>query len=340
MFEIPLTAKRQRVLSFLCVLCILAGLFSAPVLSSAQGEAVRAFWEINAPPERGWTVGDPMVLQLRAIGPKGVEVVLPELPARWGDFEVQSQTLLEPVQQEDGQVSFTREASVTLWAPGTYETPEIAITGRDADGETLEISVSPLSITVVSVLGEEDLEKHDLKPQASLPRPPAWPWIVGGVLAAALLFLAGQWLWRRLHRRRFETAVGDEVAVDDRPPEEIAYEKLDRIAALDLPAQGQFKRHYTMVTECVRTYLEGRYDIPALDRTTGELMIELRRARIDGKVTVALRALMQEADLAKFARSRPPVAQARDAVARARRLVDVTRPDRTAAGNEGEATAP
>ena len=302
------------------------------VRSHAQ-ESVVAIWEIDAPPEGGWTVGDPIPLRLRVTYPTDFDVTLPELPAQWGPFEVRDQKLLGPSQNDSGHITVVRKATVTLWSPGAHETPPFAIHHRETDGKLREAPVPPLSITVASVLTEDDVEKHDLKPQASLPRPPVWPWLLAAMLAAFVLFLTARELQQRLRRRH---AAGPEATepVDDRLPEEIAYEELERVAALDLPAQSEFKRHYTLVTDCVRTYLEGLYRIPAMDRTTGELMLALRKARLGGETIPSLRALLEEADLVKFAKLAPSVERARAAVAQARRLIDITKPNRAAADDE------
>lgn len=300
--------------------------------SQAQ-EPITASWETDAPPEGGWTVGDPIPLRLRVTYPADLDVTVPELPAQWGPFEVREQELLEPTQDADGHVTVVREVTVVLWSPGEHETPPFAVHYREADS-VVEVPVSPLTITVASVLTEEGdqdgrIEKHDLKPQASLPRPPIWPWLLAAVLVAMLLFLAIQRLLPWLRQRR-TTGSEEMEPVDDRFPEEIAYEELERVVALDLPAQSEFKRHYTLVTDCVRTYLEGIYFIPAMDRTTGELIFALRKARLGGEMLPSLRALLEEADLVKFAKLAPSVERARDAVIQARRLVDITKPDRTA----------
>jgi hypothetical protein len=320
----------------LCVLPFLIHLLLAPGIARSQ-EPVVAVWEIDPPPEGGWTVGDQISLRLRATYSADMEVTLPELPDQWGPFEVREQTLLDPVQNDSGAVTAVREVKVTLWAPGEYETPPLTIHYRYAGGELRAVPVPPLSVTIASVLVEDDMEKRDLKPQASLPRPPVWPWLVAGVAIAVLLFFAGRRLWQRMRRSPGE-AVELAVPVDDRFPEEIAYDELDRITTLDLPARDEFKRHYTLVADCVRVYLEGLYRIPAMDRTTGEVIMGLHGSRVDGGIVPLLRALLGEADLVKFAKFRPTLDQARQAVAQARHLVDVTKPDRPSESDEPEAS--
>ena len=310
-------------------------LLTLAVVQSEAQEPVLVFWETGPPPEGGWTVGDPIPLRLRASYRASFEVVLPELPAQWGPFEVREQTLLDPIAQDDGSVIAVREATVVLWSPGEHETPPFAAGYRSDDGQPGQVRVPPITITVASVLPEGEggqdgsIEKHDLKPQASLPEPPVWPWLLLSMLAAAPLFLAGRWLMDRLRRPESVEPGAAVLVKDERFPEEIAYDELDRITALDLPVQGEFKRHYTLVTDCARVYVQGIYPIPAMDRTTAELLSALRSARITGEPLSLLRPLLQEADLVKFAKLEPPVKQAGAAITQARRLVDVTKPDRT-----------
>jgi hypothetical protein len=305
---------------------------SVGVVLAQVEQPVLVEWTVEAAPEGGWTVGDRIQLSLRAAYPAGLEVTLPELPQEWGEFEVREQTLLEPVENEDGTPFDTahgktllavRQATVTLWSPGEHPTPPFDVRYRDADGQLHQVPVPPLTINVVSVLGEGETEKRDLKPQVSLPLPSRWPWVLGGLLLAALLGLAGFVAYKRL-RRRATLAHAPAAPVDTRTPEEIAYSELDRIAALDLPGKGELKLHYTSVSDCMRAYVQGRYHIPALDRTTQELMRAMRQSHIQSQHVAPLQDLLTQADLVKFAKLRPPIPQARAAISQARHIVELT----------------
>jgi hypothetical protein len=304
-------------------------LLLTPAFAQSSSDII-ALWESDVPPEGGWTVGDPLALRLRVIAPEGVNVTLPELPATWGDFEVREQAA-QPPETKDGKTTTVLAATVALWAPGDHETPPITVTYQTADGAAHEITATPLTVSIASVLteatpnAEGQIEKHDLKPQATLPRPPIWPWIIGGLVALTLLYFAGRWLWQRLPRRARAAEIVSEP-VDTRPPDVIAYEELDRIAALDLPAQGAFKAHYTLLTDCVRAYAGRVYAIPALDSTTFELLAALRGASLKGEPFNVLRDLLDESDLVKFAKFTPDLEPARAAITRARHFVDITKP--------------
>ncbi|MFQ5578045.1 MAG: hypothetical protein ACE5G8_13760, partial [Anaerolineae bacterium] len=211
------------------------------------------------------TVGDPVTLTLAATYPAGYDIAIPSLPNSWGDFDVRRQSEPETTLDPDGVKTTRQTIEVTLFAPGTFQTPSWSVTLRGQNGETVERAVPQVSLTVLSVLQEGDADLKDIKPQAELPLPPLWPWLAGGLLLAALLAWAARWLYRRLKGRRVDVPLPAAPAADPRPPHEIALAELARIERLDLPGQGRFKEHYTLVGDCLRRYLEGRYHIPALD---------------------------------------------------------------------------
>ncbi len=317
-------------------LVLFALVFSQPL--QAQSSDVIALWESDIPPQQGWTVGDPITLRLRVIVPEDTKVTLPEMPAQWGDFEIREQIIQSPV-TEAGKTTHILAVTAVLWSPGDHVTPPTTVEVPNAAGEITQVPARTLTVTIASVLAEVtpnaegQIEKKDLKPQATISRPPTlprpeakslWPWIVAGGVVL-LLYFVGRWLWQRLQSRAL---VAETAPVDDRYPEEIAYEKLEHIAALDLPAQGKFKQHYTLLTECARAYIEGRYGVPALDSTTYELMADLREQKLERDALHTLRDLLDQADLVKFAKFQPAKDPAYAALAQARHFVDLTKPDR------------
>jgi hypothetical protein len=95
---------------------------------------------------------------------------------------------------------------------------------------------------------------------------------------------------------------------------------------LGLPEQGQFKTHYTLVTDCLREYLENQFQLRAFDRTTSELGQILGQSDLAIEYRQPFIKLFRESDLVKFAKLVPEVEEARQLVEQARRLVEVTKP--------------
>ncbi|MDX1524270.1 MAG: hypothetical protein R3264_21750, partial [Anaerolineae bacterium] len=111
---------------------------------------------------------------------------------------------------------------------------------------------------------------------------------------------------------------------DPRPPEVIAHAELNRIEALNLPAQRQIKEYYTLVSNCLRRYIEGRYRIPAMEQTTYELRTSFRRNHVAPNDSVGLLKLVTESDYVKFARYQPREEEINSLINKARAVVDAT----------------
>ena len=322
-----LTPHASRVLLFLLVGILLLGRrflswlrYRMPTLTflwCCRKMAYRLTWAIISP--SGW----------RSATRPDSQVILPQLPEEWEGFDVVDQTASTTVEQSDGTAITTKDIGIALFEPGQYQTPALIVVHRLADGSIEELATPVIPFNIESVLVEGDTELRDLKSQAELPLPPLWPWIVLGLLLSTLLVgtLVGAGLWA--YHRRQQRALISELplpVIDTRPPEVIAYAELNRIRALDLPAKNQLKEHYSLVTNCLRQYIEGRYQISALEQTTTELRDAFARSLIPTENVRGFVNLFVEGDLVKFARFRPHIGEAYGLINKAQAMVEVTTP--------------
>lgn len=296
------------------------------LLLSPAGVAAQAPSDIDVSLSAGQTeltVGDPVSLTLAVTHSPDDQVIFPGLPATWGAFEVRSQSPTQVAENDDGSLTTSQTIEVTLFVPGEFETPDLLVTVRDASGEVSERAAPPVSLTIASVLVEGDEALRDIRGQAGLSVPPVWPWVVGGVLLVALASLAAYVV---VMRRRARLGLMPEGVRDTRPAYQVALDELDRIKGLDLPGQGRLKEHYTLVSECMRTYLEDAYRVPAIDQTTDEIRQGLRATDFGTEPARHAVELLEESDLVKFAKFVPDVRSAREAAVQSRRLVELTKP--------------
>jgi hypothetical protein len=302
-------------------------LFTLPALAQSPDANVEFF--IKSPEDKPITVGDQITLRLEITHPLDSRVALPQAEQQWQAFEVIDQTAPEVVDNGDGTATTSKDIVVTLFQPGQYETPDLIITHRKPDGAIEELATPIIPIQVTSVL-TEDLELRDLKPQAELPVPPLWPWVLAGLwlatVLAVLLTLAGWWFYRRWQRRAVPAESAPAPIIDTRPPEVIAHAELDRIEALNLPAQHRIKEHYILVADCLRHYIEGCYEIPAPEQTTGELRNAFKKSEAPASDVTGFMRLLTESDLVKFARYIPQPADIYGLINKARAIVDATTP--------------
>jgi hypothetical protein len=308
---------------------ILLSFFLLPRLYAQTLDADVNFYALPLKEDKPYQVGDRITLRLEVKHPVGSQLEMFPLQEEWGDFEVVDQTVWKTVENDDGSATTGRDIIVTLFEPGQYQTPSLVLEHKKPDGSVEELGAPVIRLNVESVLVEGDEELRDIKPQAILPVPPIWPLVLAGLAAGLLVIGAavggGLWLYHRWRRQELMPELPLPM-IDARPPEVIAYAELERIETLNLPANAQFKEHYSLVADCLRRYIEGRYQIPALDRTTTELREAFRTAPAPADGIRAFINLFKESDLVKFARFHPSLEEAYTLINRAREIVRITTP--------------
>jgi hypothetical protein len=131
------------------------------------------------------------------------------------------------------------------------------------------------------------------------------PRLVAAVVAAAAL--AGLALLLRRRRRLATPSPAAPEPAAPAPvvlgPYEVALVRLTRIDRECWPLRDEVDRHFEAVADVLRRYLEEAHGVPALERTTAELVWALPPILADAGLRERCAALLGEADLVKFARA-------------------------------------
>ncbi|MFN0275083.1 MAG: FeoB-associated Cys-rich membrane protein [Chitinophagales bacterium] len=88
--------------------------------------------------------------------------------------------------------------------------------------------------------------------------------------------------------------------------------------------QDKTKEYYVELTDIIRTYIEQRFHLPAMENTSDEIIESLVRLGIDTHQVNNINTILQYADLAKFAKSRPFAAENNLAMQSAKDFVEAT----------------
>ena len=122
----------------------------------------------------------------------------------------------------------------------------------------------------------------------------------------AILFLVGLIL-AYIYRKKYTP----EEIIARIPPFELAKQRLQELDSKQLWQQNKVKQYYVELTDIVRSFIEREMHIPALESTTDELLETISDFNENSKLDIPketilkLKKLLQEADLVKFAKSRP-----------------------------------
>lgn len=128
------------------------------------------------------------------------------------------------------------------------------------------------------------------------------------LLIAALLII-GFWIyWFVIRKQKIEEEKPTYIALT---PYDEAMHKLNELDEKLLWQNNKVKQYYSELTDIIRAYIERELKIPALEKTSDEIMETLNDYHEANTINTTreninkLKKLFQEADLVKFAKSKP-----------------------------------
>ncbi len=308
--------------SVIVSLCLVVALATSAVQIAIAQEVSTADIRVDLSSDHSeLTVGEIATLSLVVSHPVSLTIVIPRLERNWGQFEVQDQTAVQTISEIDGTRTIAKQFRVKLFAPGNFQTPDLPMYIRHSDGSLEEIHYTPLRLMVNSVLSGPDEQLKDLRPPASISSS-FWsqPYAIAFVAVLAVSILAGCGFF--LYRRSQPRLAKSKAQVDTRSAQVIAAEELQRIERLDLPAGGNLKEHYTLITAALKAYLgatwlKDRDQYEVGEMTTEQTRTALERVSIENGSTQLAIELLEEGDLVKFANYAPPASRAYEATVQA-----------------------
>lgn len=225
----------------------------------------------------------------------------------------------------------TRTLTITSWDSGYWAVPpfRFVINGDTAETEAMLITVNTVQVDTSAAF-------KDIKEIYEVPSSwmdwfrDNWKWLVGGAAAIAVIAAVLIWLVRRAKRPKPEAPA--EVVV--LPLHTRTLQALEEIEKKKLWQQGLVKEYQSQVTDILRGYIEQRFNVPALESTTDDLLAALRVSSMNTAQREQLANMLRMADMVKFAKWTPLPAENEQLMAGAIKLVQ-----QTADNNPNDATA-
>ena len=122
------------------------------------------------------------------------------------------------------------------------------------------------------------------------------------------------------------------------PPHIVALAALENLHGACLWQNGEYKLYYSALSDILRTYLDGRFEVGAMEMTTDEIVASLRDVEVEQKLKMELLAVLRDADLVKFAKATPEAQENEAAFDKALNFVEQTKPVEVVEEAEDEPT--
>jgi len=269
------------------------------------------------------TIGDLITYTVKITHDEGVAVQLPSLGENLGGFEIRDYIDHEP-RRENDKIVHQVDYIISTFETGEFEIPPISVS-YTIPPDTIEniLKTPSIEIIVESVNPSEDGDIREIKPPWEIP----FNWkpivLIGSIVLFSILFIIG--LIYVIRKRRKGESIIPRKLEPPRPPHEVAYEELKRLADSDYLEKDEIKLYYSEVSDIIRRYVEGRYQIIAMELTTTEVLDQLKFVEIEKEHFEDFVRFLESCDLVKFAKYIPTEIENEEIWQLATHIVDVTK---------------
>ena len=269
---------------------------------------------------RSCLIGDLIRYRVTVFAPETANVKFPA-NSRFGAFEVlQRYPLQKQISELPGIMAFSAEWDIAAYQLGKLTIPPMSVT-CEMEGRKTLVRTNPVDIEIIPLAPPDAKEPRPAK--APMPYPLS-PLSLMLLLFGVLFTLAAIWLFGKALLWAIQTAWSSWQKVTEKPPlppHLLALQTIDR--AEQLYRQGEVERSFVLLSFGLRRYLRDRFQVPALELPTWNLVLLLRN-QLTKEQQISLQRTLTLSDLIKFARYNPKEQEAMKLFADARQLVQTT----------------
>jgi len=244
------------------------------------------------------------------------EINFPDTTNFGNTFEIRSRKQFKVSSFKDSlayQLQFFGSADTTI-----PQLPVYLIQNQD----TTVLYTNPVPVAFHSVLAKDEKNFRPLKPIFDFART-WWPYLLGLLLLGVALYYLYQYYIQKDEQEESEPATFTPTPFVN-PLKE--YQKsIKELEKAELSSREDFKEFYIDLGDAIRKYYESLYNLPALESTSRELLTMLQNGNIDENLIQDTRAVLQEADMVKFAKFEPTTDQADRALKKAYNFLERAR---------------
>lgn len=245
------------------------------------------------------------------------DLIFPDSADFGSSFEIRS--------RKQYQVSTYKDSiSYELQFFGTADTtiPQLPVILVQEQDSTVYYT-NPVPVRFKSIVAEEEQEFRPLKPIFYFASA-WWPYILGTLILLIAGYLFYKNYWQQIETKEPKDTQTFKPQPFVNPLKELrkAIKKLEQST---LSSPEDFKTFYIDLGDAIRRYYEDLHHIPALESTSRELIAMLEKRAIDKGLIADTKAVLQEADMVKFAKFTPTTEQADRALNKAHNFLDRAR---------------
>ena len=245
-------------------------------------------------------IGAQFTLTLKANVGSTDKVVFPK-SKNFGALEVINSYKIDTIKKE-ATYELIKKYGLTQFDSGNYVIPKlpIAINGKITFSDSILVEVNDVKVDTLKQ------KMFDIKTVAAAQAPLGnwWKYLLAIIVLILMSYVAYYFYKKNQNTPKLE-------AIVYKSPIEKATSLLILLEQKELWQKGEIKTYYSELTDIVRNYIEEEIHIPAMESTTSELIVALKKVANQKKMKLSketlsnLEKVLKQADLVKFAKVIP-----------------------------------
>ena len=250
-------------------------------------------------------VGKPFSLDLTMKVPYGYYV-------EWNEFA--TDTLSEQIDilkrgdlvrtaDADSNIIVQQQLTLMTFDTGYVQVPSVGLTYAKSVEDQLRMKAftDPVQLYATTITVDTTQAFRPIVPPIDQPisMKEVFPWILG----ALVLALLGLIVWYVIkHRKPRVDENGEPVKGPVTPPYDKAIGDLESLKQQKLWQVGKVKEYYSGLSDIAREYIEGQFNVNAVEMTTDDILRDVKELNFDPEIYGKLKDTMELSDLVKFAK--------------------------------------
>jgi len=208
------------------------------------------------------------------------------------------------INEGENLVDMFQTITITSFDSGYYHIPPLKFQYQPIDDTGfMQVSSMPMYLKVYTMEVDTSQAIKTIKPPLEAPFSirEIMPWLLMALAAIIITFLI-VYIVRKIKRKEPIFMIRPKPIL---PPHVVAMNGLESLKDKKLWQGGKTKEFYTELTDIVRIYIEGRFNVPAVEMTTEEIMKGMKNTETPKETSEKLGRTLVLADLVKFAKESP-----------------------------------
>lgn len=266
-----------------------------------------------------YLIGDYIRITLESSSVPGMTLSLPSIDSLAPGFELISAGPADTL-RNDSTNRLRQEIIYSIYDSGNYTVQSVPFVFTTSKGRSDTIYSDSILIRINTLPVDTSAAIRPIKGNIEVTyRDLSWLFYAGGAL---LLLIGGWYFWRKWKQKKQQMAHQPVFTQTTLSAHFLTL--LTNLESKKYWQQDEVKLYYTELTDVVRQYIEQRFEVPAMESTSDEIIQMLQVRNPQGNEL--LRDIFSLADMAKFAKSRPLPAQNMEAMKLAVQYIETSTP--------------